>query len=194
MHHRDTQIDPLGHSDCNISKHNVQQTNQENCLSRKKQFQSLFFESHSILTHSLFPPTFFSITNHKESMDALCFVCCQGNLVVIRVVWFPLQRSITCLTEWLNTSHANNLLKFSACMGFNSLLQMWNKSHPICYITASCTSSLNGWWRHHFMLLPVLCAAQGRPLSGGTRTMNKQPFCADSYICCSVSLHQSVVW
>ena len=68
-------LDPLCHSDY-ISKHSVQQTNPQNCQSSR-----LFS---SILTHSFPPPSVLSsITNHKECMDALCFVGCQGNLIVI---------------------------------------------------------------------------------------------------------------
>lgn len=75
-------------------KHNVQWTNLKDCLS-KKQLLSLFIQTHSILT-------FCSIANHKECMDALWCIGCQGNLIVIWDVWFPLHKGQPLV--WLNNT------------------------------------------------------------------------------------------
>lgn len=75
-------------------KHNVQWTNLKDCLS-KKLLLSFFIQSHSILT-------FCSIANHKECMDALWRIGCQGNLIVIWDVWFALHKGQPLV--WLNNT------------------------------------------------------------------------------------------
>lgn len=91
-------------SDCGIWKHNVQPTNQEELSERKKRLRSL-----SVTFN--FNSTFCSVTNHKERLHALCCSGCLGNLIVIRYVWFPLQKvndlsgRITVFMQIIRSSH-----------------------------------------------------------------------------------------